>query len=42
LNDDAMYDISAKAFERGLPVAERLIQEVDSAEERIVEALQNR
>ena len=39
LNDDAMYDISAKAFERGLPVAERLIQEVDSAEERIVEAL---
>lgn len=37
LNDDEMYDISPEAFEQGLPVAERLIQEVDSARESIVE-----
>ncbi|MDE6622237.1 MAG: erythromycin esterase family protein [Lachnospiraceae bacterium] len=37
LNDDEMYDISSEAFEQGLSVAESLIQEVDSAEENIVE-----
>lgn len=42
LNDDAMYDISAEAFEQGLPVAERLIKEVDGARERIEETLGSR
>lgn len=37
LNDDAMYDISTDAFEQGMSVAEKLIQEVDSAGESIVE-----
>ena len=37
LNDSEMYDISSKAFEQGLPVAEKLIQEVDSEKEKIVE-----
>lgn len=37
LNDDAMYDISTGAFERGMPVAEKLIQEVDNAGESIIE-----
>lgn len=41
LNDDEMYDISAEAFGQGLSVAEGLIQEVDSAEESIVEMFGN-
>lgn len=41
LNDDEMYDISAEAFGQGLSVAEGLIQEVDSAEESIVEIFGN-
>ena len=41
LNDDEMYDISTEAFEQGLSVAEGLIQEVDSAEENIVEMFGN-
>lgn len=41
LNDDEMYDISAEAFEKGLSVAEGLIQEVDSAEGSIVEMFGN-
>lgn len=39
LNDDEMYDISSKAFEQGLPVTKKLIQEVDNAEKDIVETL---
>lgn len=38
LNDDEMYDISSEEFEQGLPAAEGLIQEVDRAREKIVEA----
>lgn len=41
LNDDEMYDISAEAFEQGMPVADELIQEVDSMEDSIVEMLGN-
>lgn len=36
LNDDEMYDISQEAFEQGLSVAEKLIQEIDQAKESIV------
>jgi erythromycin esterase len=39
LNDADMYDISQETFEQCLPVAERLIQEVDGARESIVEML---
>lgn len=38
LNDDDMYDISTETFAQGMPVAEKLIQEVDNAEAVIVEA----
>ncbi|MDE7323425.1 MAG: erythromycin esterase family protein [Lachnospiraceae bacterium] len=41
LNDDAMFDISADAFEHGMLVAEKLIQEVDNSGERIVEIFGN-
>ncbi len=37
LNDADMYDIRQETFEQCLPVAERLIREVDSARESIVE-----
>lgn len=37
LNDNDMYDISTEAFVQGMADAERLIQEVDAAEDRIAE-----